>query len=45
MNDDEERRLIVTKRAEYGVPVSAAIIWAQRYPDSQPPKGYEDYKF
>ena len=29
-NDNDELRLIVTKRGEYRVPVSAALTWEHR---------------
>ena len=45
MNDNEDMRLIVSKRGQYLMPVSAAQTWAQRYPDRRPLKGFEDHKF
>lgn len=44
-NDNEETRLIVTKRGSYEVPVSQAQTWAQRYPGHAPIKGMEDHRF
>ena len=43
--DNEELRLIVTKRGEYVLPVSARMTWRERYPGTEPPKGWETWSF
>ena len=37
-NDNEDMRLIVTKRGEYVLPRSSSMSWEERYPGMTPPK-------
>ncbi|MGE7416168.1 hypothetical protein [Methylobacterium tarhaniae] len=44
-NDNEETRLIVTKRGQYILPISASKSWEDRYPSTKRPKAFKDGRF